>query len=386
MNKGIKIKKGVLIAAALFAVILLLSAPQVGDARELENNYPKIPLPGQGNFSLNDIYGAIRGETDSPAYNTFKDRDALTSLILYFYTFAVAIVGLIAFGVIIMTGVRFMSSGANPSLRATAMKQLQSVLLGIAILLGSVVLLNIINPELALLTPPDPTKSSFRPLGLPDPGAIREAQERSFARKCIGDGAGGGRLEEQTVGTLRDVAEIICADKTVGPTDALINQTLTSIVNKTECNQQDVIVIRSIIEADDTLCGSGKAPSKEIVIVDPKTGASKIVILNEQTVDREVCHDRGAQLGGGGFMFSGRGTVGTKEINACVGQNEEDKEEIFRLVKANASIFVSFCANNQGSKEACSLINAEVPIADFTDQHQDALTEYCLSILSCAAF
>ena len=50
-------------------------------------------------------------------------------------------------------------------------------------------------------------------------------------------------------------AKIICADRTTGPTDALIHQTLTSIVNKTECNEQDIIDIRTIIKTDPNLCG-----------------------------------------------------------------------------------------------------------------------------------
>lgn len=133
-------------------LFLFISFSQIGLARELENDYPKIPLPGVGGLSLNDIYEALDSGT-GPAADTFKDKP-LSALILYFYTFSIMLVGIIAFGVIIMTGVKFMASGASPGMRKEAMDQLRAVIFGIALLLGSWLLLNTINPELTLLSEP----------------------------------------------------------------------------------------------------------------------------------------------------------------------------------------------------------------------------------------
>jgi len=133
-------------------LFLFISFSQTGLARQLENDYPKIPLPGVESISLNDIYEALDSGT-GPAADTFKDKP-LSALVLYFYTFSIMLVGIIAFGVIIMTGVKFMSSGASPGMRKEAMDQLRAVIFGIALLLGSWLLLNTINPELTILSEP----------------------------------------------------------------------------------------------------------------------------------------------------------------------------------------------------------------------------------------
>lgn len=144
-----------LMATVVFGALLFLfvSFAQVGLAKELENEYPKIPIPGMGKISLNDIFDAVSGDTSSPAYAIFKDKP-MSALVLYFYTFSIVIVGIVAFGVIIMTGVKFMTSGASPGMRKEAMDQLRAVILGIALLLGSWILLNTINPELTILAEP----------------------------------------------------------------------------------------------------------------------------------------------------------------------------------------------------------------------------------------
>jgi len=150
------------IGRAKFLKILLLTAvlafvifsTQTAFARELENDYPQIPLPGFGNYSLNEVFQAITAEEEKdggPAYDDFKDRDPLSSLIFYFYVMAVMVVGLIAFGAFIIAGVKLLLSGANPGLRKDAKDQLVAAIIGIVILLGSWIILNTINPELRIL-------------------------------------------------------------------------------------------------------------------------------------------------------------------------------------------------------------------------------------------
>ncbi|MFY9457546.1 MAG: hypothetical protein WAP23_01265, partial [Candidatus Spechtbacterales bacterium] len=156
MTTGIyKIYKKKWVRLAVFlcvAIFLYAFFSGTGLARELENQYPKIPLPDlqqvgfDGGYSLNDIAEGIK--------KPFDTINPLSGLIYYFFTFSVVIVGIIAFGAIIYTGVMFMTSGARPALRAEAQKRLRNVIFGLALLLGSVILLNTINPELTILNVP----------------------------------------------------------------------------------------------------------------------------------------------------------------------------------------------------------------------------------------
>jgi len=122
------------LVSILVLVLLVLSAAYFTEARELELNYPSIPGPN-GPLTL-DI-------------NT-----SLPDLIVYLYTFFLSIAGLIAFGSFVFAGFLFMTSGANPGLRSQAQNRIRQAVLGLALLLGTYILLSIINPELVLLHEP----------------------------------------------------------------------------------------------------------------------------------------------------------------------------------------------------------------------------------------
>jgi len=160
-------KKGLKVFIVLSVVILMfvLFSQSAFAARTLENNYPEIPLPlpgGVGNISLNDIQAGI------------ADKDPLSLLILYFYTMSVMVVGIVAFGVIIMAGFKILTSGANPGLRNEAKSQLQAAITGIVILLGSWLILNTINPELVLLHKPGESPGTVSGIStFDDIGSIR---------------------------------------------------------------------------------------------------------------------------------------------------------------------------------------------------------------------
>lgn len=168
MSEGIKIKTWIYMGALCFALFFLIAAPLTTDALTLENQYPKIPLPSVGSikfddgpYSLNDIAGRIK-----PPFNTLNP---LSGLIYYLFTFAVSVVGIIAFGVIIYTGVMFIMSGSRPQLRAQAMGRIRNTILGIALLLGSVIILNTINPELTILNVPPAGKQGLLGFNIPSP-------------------------------------------------------------------------------------------------------------------------------------------------------------------------------------------------------------------------
>lgn len=104
---------------------------------KLEVTWPAIPLPG-GSVRLNDF---VEGDV------TIK----LGQLIVFVFGLSIWMGGIIAFIMLVYVGMMYMLSGANPGLRAQAKERLKKVLLGMAILFGAVIILNIIDPRLVNL-------------------------------------------------------------------------------------------------------------------------------------------------------------------------------------------------------------------------------------------
>jgi hypothetical protein len=71
-----------------------------------------------------------------------------------FYQFALMIAGVLAFGVIIYGGIRYMTSVGNPSGEEEAKQWIWAALTGVLLLAGAYIILNIINPQLLNLTLP----------------------------------------------------------------------------------------------------------------------------------------------------------------------------------------------------------------------------------------
>lgn len=71
-----------------------------------------------------------------------------------FYEFALMIGGVLAFGVIVYGGIRYMASAGNPSGQGDAKEWIQAALLGLVLLVGAYFILNVINPQLLNLTLP----------------------------------------------------------------------------------------------------------------------------------------------------------------------------------------------------------------------------------------
>ncbi|MDD5144604.1 MAG: hypothetical protein PHW72_00490 [Candidatus Pacebacteria bacterium] len=79
----------------------------------------------------------------------------LPQLIQYIFNFAVAISGLLAFTMIVYGGIKYMSSSGNPTTQKDATDIIKSALIGILLLLGSVILLRIVNPDVLMLDSPN---------------------------------------------------------------------------------------------------------------------------------------------------------------------------------------------------------------------------------------
>ena len=116
----------------LFSFFILLAgfclAEEEG-ARPLE-----VPLPEIGSES------AINTAPLLPAY------------IKYIFNFAVIICGFIAFGVLVVGGIRYLASAGDPSTMSDANSQMISGIMGLVIILGSYLILATINPQLKMIS------------------------------------------------------------------------------------------------------------------------------------------------------------------------------------------------------------------------------------------
>ncbi len=92
----------------------------------------------------------------SPNDSSCSDISNETSIITYimrFYNFGIAIVGIVAVGMIVAGGVYISTSGAVDK-RSEGKDMITSAILGIVLLFGSYVLLRTVNPDLVLLKDP----------------------------------------------------------------------------------------------------------------------------------------------------------------------------------------------------------------------------------------
>ena len=104
-----------------------------------EKNYLQLKWPIIGDNDLEEISG--------------EDRISLGKLVNYMYSLSLWIAIVIAFLSLIGGGFMYMGSGDNPAKMKDAMKKIKNVFLGILIIMISVLILNIINPELKQVSP-----------------------------------------------------------------------------------------------------------------------------------------------------------------------------------------------------------------------------------------
>lgn len=86
--------------------------------------------------------------------NTPNATSSPGAFIANFYQFALIIGGVLAFGVIIYGGVRYMTSAGNPSGASDAKEWIEAALLGLLLLAGAYFILSVVNPQLLNLTLP----------------------------------------------------------------------------------------------------------------------------------------------------------------------------------------------------------------------------------------
>jgi len=131
---SLKLKKIFLFFVLVFLLIStfanLVSAQEANTEIPLETEYPQF-----GNWKPTFI----------------KEEKVLPKYIKYIFEAAVAISGIIIFGVIVAGGMRYLTSVGSPGAMKDAQSQIFSGFFGLAVLFASYILLNTINPQLVLL-------------------------------------------------------------------------------------------------------------------------------------------------------------------------------------------------------------------------------------------
>ena len=110
----------------------------------------------QGNTEVE--YPTIPG---APLPNQIE-QISIPDYIKYIFNFSIITVGLIAFGVLVFAGFRYLSSAGSSEAISAAKKQIKSSIFGIFLLLASYLILTTINPQLIVIQigqPPEATSS-----------------------------------------------------------------------------------------------------------------------------------------------------------------------------------------------------------------------------------
>jgi len=127
--------------------LLILSEPSVSSPGQSASNFVFAQNNGDGR-DLEIDYPDIAG-ADTPD----KVSTPLGEYIKYIFSFALWIVGILAFGVLVIAGVKYLISGENPKLKADARNQILCAILGVLILISSITVLNQIKFDSAVISP-----------------------------------------------------------------------------------------------------------------------------------------------------------------------------------------------------------------------------------------
>jgi hypothetical protein len=106
------------------------------------------------NFFLLSAAHAVTISMALPGTNSNSSSSSPGAFVANFYQFALMIGGVLAFGVIVYGGVKYMASAGNPSGQSDAKEWIESALLGLLLLVGAYFVLNVVNPQLRTLSLP----------------------------------------------------------------------------------------------------------------------------------------------------------------------------------------------------------------------------------------
>jgi hypothetical protein len=100
------------------------------------------------------IAHAVTISTAIPGTNLNTTSSSPGAFVANIYQFALVIGGILAFGVIVYGGIRYMTSAGNPSAAGDAKEWIEAALLGLLLLAGAYFILGVVNPQLLNLNLP----------------------------------------------------------------------------------------------------------------------------------------------------------------------------------------------------------------------------------------
>ena len=100
------------------------------------------------------IARAVTISTAIPGTNSNATSSSPGAFVANFYQFALMIGGVLAFGVIVFGGIKYMSSAGNPSGQSEAKEWIWGALTGLLLLAGAYMVLKVVNPQLVNLNIP----------------------------------------------------------------------------------------------------------------------------------------------------------------------------------------------------------------------------------------
>lgn len=109
------------------------------------------------NFLFIPVAHAVTISMSIPGNNPNSSTTPPGAFVANLYQFALMIGGVLAFGVIVYGGVKYMTSSGNPSGQGDAKEWIEAALLGLLLLAGAYFILYIVNPQLVNLNLPAPS-------------------------------------------------------------------------------------------------------------------------------------------------------------------------------------------------------------------------------------
>lgn len=118
------------------------------------------PPPGTSGAGTGTGAGSTTGKLeiawpDSPLRSKLNEKTDIPGLIKYIYDWGISLGGFAAFIALVIAGVQYLTSAGNAGKMKEAMDRIRSAGLGLVLLLGSVLILNTINPQLTKLKMPE---------------------------------------------------------------------------------------------------------------------------------------------------------------------------------------------------------------------------------------
>lgn len=109
-----------------------------------------------GGFAIgSEVSAALNVAWPQSPFGTELREDSLTILVKYLYEWGISIGVLAAFIALVIAGFQYLTSAGNAIKMKDAMSRIQFAVIGLVLLLGSVLILNTINPQLTQLKIPD---------------------------------------------------------------------------------------------------------------------------------------------------------------------------------------------------------------------------------------